>query len=85
MSDKNKPVAKINLFPVSVAVWANETDKGVHYSTTINSRYKDADGKWKNSVSLSENQLLLASKALDMAHTEILKLRENNRTAQPEE
>jgi len=75
MSDKDKPVARINLYPVSVSIWANRTEKGIRYSVTIASRYKDAGGKWKNSVSLSENELLLAAKALDLAHSEILKLR----------
>ena len=79
MSDSKLPVARVNLHPVSVAIWANRTEKGTFYSVTIASRYKDASGKWKNSVSLNEQELLLAAKALDQAHTEILKLRAADR------
>jgi hypothetical protein len=82
MSDTKKPVARVNLHPVSVAIWANRTEKGTRYSVTIASRYKDAGGKWKNSVSLSENELLLAAKALDLAHTEIIKLRAADHAAE---
>jgi hypothetical protein len=85
MSDTKKPAAKINLFPVSVAIWANKTDKGVFYNATIASRYKDTDGKWKNSVSLGENELLLGAKALDLAHTEVLKLRASERQTDRED
>ena len=81
MSDTKKSVARVNLHPVSVAIWANQTEKGVRYSVTIASRYKDSGGKWKNSVSLSENELLLAAKALDLAHSEILKLRAADRSS----
>lgn len=79
MSDSKPPIARVKLHPVSVAIWANKTDKGTFYSVTIASRYKDANGKWRNSVSLNEQELLLAAKALDQAHTEILKLRAADR------
>ncbi len=85
MSADKQPVAKINLHPVSVAIWANQSAKGVFYSTTIASRYKDEKGNWRNSVSLNEHELLLAAKALDMAHSEIVKLRANDRHPQPED
>jgi hypothetical protein len=47
--------------------------------------YKDAEGKWKSSDSLNEGDLLLAAKVLDLAHTEIVKLRANDRQAQQPE
>ncbi len=86
MSDNKKPAATItSCFPVSLAIWRHETEKGVFYSTTLQRRYRDSDGKWKSSESLNESDLLLAAKALDLAHTEILKLRANDRNAQPED
>jgi hypothetical protein len=85
MSDNKKPAAKVTLFPVSAAIWARETEKGVFYSATLERSYKDADGKWKNTNFLDESNLLLGAKALDLAHTEILKLRANDRQAQPED
>jgi hypothetical protein len=86
MSDNKKPAAKVNLFPVSVAIWRHETEKGVFYSTSALQRsYKDADGKWQNTDKLNEGDLLLGAKALDLAHTEILKLRANDRNSQHED
>ena len=85
MSDKQKPVSTIDLFPVEASIWRNEGTKGVFYNVTLTSRYKDANGKWQNSPSLSENELLLAAKALDMAHSETLRLRANDRATKRHE
>ena len=86
MSDSKKPAARVSLHPVSAAVWRNENAKGdAFYSVTIQRSYKDADGKWKSTESLNEGDLLLAAKVLDLAHTEISKLRANDRQAQQPE
>jgi hypothetical protein len=88
MSDSKKPAARVSLHPVSAAIWRNENAKGdgAFYSVTLQRSYKDAEGKWKSSDSLNEGDLLLAAKVLDLAHTEIVKLRSSDRQAQqPEE
>jgi len=85
MSETKKPAAKVNLHPVSAAIWRNETAKGdVFYSVTLQRCYKD-EGKWKSTDSLNEGDLLLAAKVLDLAHTEISKLRATDRQAQQPE
>jgi hypothetical protein len=71
MSDNNKPSGKINLYPVSAAIWRKETDKGVFYSVTFEKSYKDSSGKWQSSSSFSESDLLLVAKAANLAHDEI--------------
>ncbi len=86
MSDNNKPAARVNMHPVSAAIWRNENAKGeTFYSVTVQRNYKDAEGKWKSSDSLNESDLLLAAKVLDLAHTEISKLRANDRMLQQPE
>jgi hypothetical protein len=86
MSNTTKPAAKVSLYPVTAAIWRNETAKGPAYSVTVQRSYKDAEGNWKSSDSLNESDLLLAAKVLDLAHTEISKLRASDRQAQqPEE
>ena len=86
MSDSKKPAARVNLHPVSASIWRNENTKGeAYYSVTLQRRYKDAEDKWKNSDSFNENELLLAAKVLDLAHTEISKLRASDRQAQQAE
>jgi hypothetical protein len=84
MSDK-KPASQVKLFPISAAIWRNTTKDGkAFYSVTIERSYKDADGKWKSSDSLNESDLLLAGKVLDLAHTEVVKLRANDKQAAEE-
>jgi len=82
MSDTKKPAAKVNLHPVSAAIWRNEHPKGVFYSVTFERRYKDDAGKWQTSSSFNENELLLLAKAADLAHSEILKFRGYDRQAE---
>jgi hypothetical protein len=71
MSDNNQPLQKINLYPVSAAIWRNETEKGVRYSVTFEKSYKDSSGKWQSTSSFSESDLLLVAKAANLAHDEI--------------
>jgi hypothetical protein len=86
MSNNSKPAAKVTLYPITAAIWRNETSKGAAYSVTIQRSYKDAEGNWKSSDSLNESDLLLSAKALDLAHTKIAELKAGDRQAQqPEE
>jgi hypothetical protein len=86
MSDNNrKPAAKVTMYPITAAIWRNENKGQAFYSVTIQRSYKNADGGWKSSDSLNEGDLLLAAKVLDLAHTEISKLRAGDRQAQQTE
>ena len=68
----NKPVHSIRLRNVRASIWANQTDQGVFYSVKITRFFKDAEGEWRNSDSFGRDDLLLASKAADLAHTWIM-------------
>ena len=85
MSNNSKPAAKVTLYPITAAIWRNDTAKGSAYSVTVQRSYKNAEGEWKSSDSLNEGDLLLAAKVLDLAHTEISKLRASDRQAQQPE
>ncbi len=87
MSDTKKPAAKVNLHPVSAAIWRNQNQKGdIFYSVTFERSYKDDAGKWQRSDSFNAVDLLLLAKAADQAHSEIYKLRASDRQAhEPEE
>lgn len=71
----SKPIAKVNMYPVTAAIWVNERDGKSYYSVTIERTYKDDDGKWKNTSTFNAGDLLLVAKAADLAHTEIAKIR----------
>src|SRR5262245_40691710 len=70
---KNRPVHEIRLGSVRAAIWRNETQKGSMFSVTISRSYstKDASGKdvRRDSASFGRNDLLVASKALEEAHS----------------
>ncbi|MDZ4817479.1 MAG: hypothetical protein SGJ20_00745 [Planctomycetota bacterium] len=72
-AEKQKPVYEVRLGRIKAAIWANETEKGVRYNVTICRLYKDDnEDTWKNSSSFGRDDLLLASKVLDRAHSWIL-------------
>jgi hypothetical protein len=85
MSNTSKPAAKVTMYPITAAIWRNENKGQAFYSVTLQRSYKNAEGEWKSSDSLNESDLLLAAKVLDLAHTEITKLRASDRQAQQPE
>jgi hypothetical protein len=83
MSNSNKPVAKVTLFPIIAAVWKNQNERGeTFYNVSFERTYKDEAGKWQSTNNFSTGDLLLLAKVADRAHTEIYKLRASDRQAQ---
>ncbi len=71
-----KPLAKFRAGQVSCALWENEinvngTPKTV-LKASIQRRYKDSDGNWKSSQSLSRNEIPLAVYCLEKAFDKII-------------
>jgi len=64
----NKPIHEIRLGKVKAAIWANDTSSGVRHNVTIERLYKDGDD-WKSTSSFGRDDLPLACKVLDQAHT----------------
>ena len=86
MSDTKKPAAKISCYPVSGAIWRNQTAKGVFYSVTFERSYKDEKGKYQTSSNFNSGDMLLVSKVADLCDTKIRELREAERQSeQPDE
>jgi hypothetical protein len=68
MATKNRPVHQIRLGRIKAVIWANDTASGKKHNVNLTRIYKDGE-QWKTSDSLGREDLLLASKALDLAHT----------------
>lgn len=69
MAQGNKPAHRINLKTVSAAVFANTTGEDkTFYSVQFHRSYRDGE-QWKRTKSFGRDDLLLLSKAADMAHT----------------
>lgn len=67
-TEKRMPVQKFSHGAVRVAIWANETKKGLMHTVTVARRYCVGDS-WRNSTSFNKEDLLALAKALDQAHT----------------
>ena len=69
MTPTRTPVHEIRLGLVKAAIWAHETEAGLRHHVTVERLYKDAEGRWKSSDSLGREDLLVAAKVLDLAHS----------------
>jgi hypothetical protein len=83
MANTNKPVAKVQLYPVTGSIWKNQTAKGAFYSVSFERSYKDESGKYQTSSTFNASDLLLVSKVSDLCDTKIRELRAADR--QPEQ
>lgn len=54
----SKPEHTIRCGGIQLAVWNNETSKGVFQSVTIKKSYKDSSGNWKETNSLKPSDLV---------------------------
>lgn len=66
---RNRPVHELRLGAIKATIWGNETATGPRHNVTLGRLYKDANEEWKTSDSLGRDDLLLAAKVLDLAHT----------------
>jgi len=78
MTGQQMPVAKFRAGPVSSAVWKDEVQmpRGVVtiYRVTIQRRYKDKNGEWRNSSSFNRNEIPLAMLCFQKAFEKIIEL-----------
>jgi hypothetical protein len=56
MTDKKKPIQKVQSGPVTGAIWENEGKDGTFFSATFERSYKDGED-FKNSTSYGANDL----------------------------
>ncbi len=75
-TDKSRPVHEIRFGSVRAAIWRNTTKSGSMFTVSLSRSYlgKDKEGKevWKDSSSFGRDDLLVAAKALDEAHSWVL-------------
>ena len=65
MSEGKKPVLELRAFPLKAAAWENPGKDGhPWYSVKLTRVYKDAQGKWQETQSLNDRDLLAASALL---------------------
>ncbi len=79
---RNSPFAKMGIpghtGRITACIWKNTTEKGSFYTVTFERRYRDSEGNWKSSHSYSVEDLLPLAKAMDMIHTKLVELKNND-------
>ena len=79
---KNKPAATIRDGVLKVNIWANETQYGIrHNIDSVIRSYTDNNGVWKNTYSISNGDILKASRLLLKAYDRIAELEAENKTS----
>ena len=81
MTESNKPKHALRLGALCMSIWENRVEQNgqttVRYSATLNKRYRDKNGEWKDSNTFFPDDLyriaLLAQKT-----TEWIELKEEN-------
>lgn len=66
--DKAKPAHEIRLGLIKVAIWKANTHAGERHNVTACRLFKDGD-VWRQSQHFGRDDILLLTKALDLAHT----------------
>jgi hypothetical protein len=72
---KKGPIDEIRVNGCKVAVWQNETDKGIRHNVTFDRSYRDAEGKWQTTASYGLSDLLAHRAAVDLAINRLIEAR----------
>lgn len=83
-SKANRPFHEIRSSNLKCTIWANETSNGRMFNTLIVRVYRDDKGEWHESNSFNRDDLLLAGKLLDQAHTVIQREEQSERQRERE-
>ncbi|WP_309398721.1 hypothetical protein [Cerasicoccus maritimus] len=77
-NENNKPIHKINLGSgITASIWENSTDNGVLHAVEVERRYLQGD-EWKTSKTYVGSQILLVSKAYELAFDYIQSIKSKN-------
>lgn len=81
-NSKPTPIDRVQIYPVTAAIWKNTTDDGkAFYSFTLDRSYKTEDGKYESANSFGLSDALLLAKVADIVDSRIRKLYDADRQA----
>ena len=72
----SKPTHMIRLGMIKASIWRNQTKSGDRHSVSLVRLYRNGD-LWKESTRFGRDDLQLAAKVLDLAHTWIFEDTQN--------
>lgn len=80
--DANRPFKELRSSGLKAVIWRNDTSNGQMFNTQLVRVYRDDKDEWHETTSLGRDDLLLAAKLLDQAHTLIMRAEEDERQRQ---
>ena len=76
----NPPIKKLRDGSLVISIWANETEKGIRYTTDgITRSYTDGTGTWKDTRSLSNVEILQAARLMMETYDHIRDLKASDK------
>lgn len=81
----NRPFKELRSSSLKAVIWCNDTANGRMFNTQLVRVYRDDKDEWHETTSLGRDDLLLAAKLLDQAHTLIMREEEEDRRRQREQ
>ncbi len=82
MTKTNQPARIVRLGAMRAAIWRNTSEKGTRFSVTLERVYRTDQGEWQYTSSFGRDELLLAAKVLDLAHSAIFELIAEDRASE---
>ena len=67
--EKKRPVHEVRLGRIKAAIWENDSQNGTRHNVTLQRLYVGEGGQWETSQSFGRDDLPLAVKVLDQAHS----------------
>ena len=64
----NKPFQTLRDGAVKVSIWKNDGEQGPFFTADLTKSYKDGQGRWQDTRSLSETDILKAAHLLGNAY-----------------
>lgn len=68
MTTRHEPIDRVRFGRIEAAIWRNNGEKGPWHAVTLSRSFKDKEGKFQSSDSLSGPDLLIAAEALRQAY-----------------
>ena len=72
---KKGPIDEIRVNGCKIAVWENQTEKGIRHNVTFERSYRDTEGKWQTTDSYGLSDLLAHRAAVDLAIDRLVEAR----------
>ena len=74
-TSNNKPIDTIQDGRITAKIWKNIGEKGIRYSVLISRFYQDQEGKYHDTTTFSNGELLRVARLANKAYDRVAELR----------